>query len=107
MPATNQLTTACPATYSVIFQNDLFGPKRALLSVQFEISWAPELGLSRCRSVVYPRTQGPANSDGVFWRYSKCRRSTRVRSHAAYASTSRLTRTKSSTPFSETMFFQF
>jgi len=32
------------------------------------MGWAPELGLSRCRSAVHPRTQGPANSDGVFWR---------------------------------------
>src|SRR6185436_20248220 len=51
-------------------QKRLFGPVRAVVSVQFEIDWAPELDLSRCRSAVDPRTQGPANSDGVFWRCS-------------------------------------
>ena len=30
------------------------------------MDWAPELGLSRCRSAEDPRTQGPANSDEVF-----------------------------------------
>ena len=34
------------------------------------MGWAPELGLSRCRSAVDPRTQGPANSDEVFWRFN-------------------------------------
>jgi len=35
------------------------------------MDWAPELELSRCRSAVDPRTQGPANSDGVFSRNIK------------------------------------
>jgi heme-degrading monooxygenase HmoA len=35
------------------------------------MDWAPELGLSRCRSVVDPRNAGSANSGGVLWRCSK------------------------------------
>jgi len=56
------------ATYNGMLPNRLFGLKRAVLFVQSEMDWAPELGLSRCRSAEDPRTQGPANSDGVFWR---------------------------------------
>src|SRR5256885_4864429 len=44
------------------------GPNVHYWLVQSEMGWAPELGLSRCRSAVDPRTQGPANSDEVFWR---------------------------------------